>query len=164
MPNQLPGFSGRGEVEDKSSFRPGHEIATCPDNVVTRPLAIVRCLKTHPTAPEGITMAYEESVAQRIRPLLNDEEEVAERKMFGGLAFMVNGHMCCGVIGEELMLRVGPEAYEEVLALEHARLMDFTGRPMKGFVYVAKEGFTTDEQLAGWLEPALRFVNSMPPK
>ncbi len=109
-------------------------------------------------------MAYDENLAERIRPLLRDQDEVYERKMFGGLAFMVNGHMCCGVNQDTLMLRVGPEAHEEVLALEHARPMDFTGRPMKGMVYVEPEGFASDPELASWIDHALAFVTSLPPK
>lgn len=109
-------------------------------------------------------MAYDESLAERVRSLLNDQDEVFERKMFGGLAFMVGGHMCCGVNQDTLMLRVGPEAHEKVLALEHARPMDFTGRPMKGMVYVEREGFASDTDLAGWIGHALAFITSLPPK
>ncbi len=73
--------------------------------------------------------------------MLSDRSGVREKKMFGGLAFLLRGNMCCGVVGDELMVRVGAESYEEALAHPYAREMDFTGTPMKGFVYVACEGF-----------------------
>ena len=111
-------------------------------------------------------MAYEENVARRVRAALVSAgaPEVAERKMFGGLALMVNGHMCAGVLGEELMLRVGPEAYGDALAQPHSREMDFTGKPLKGFVYVAPPGFASDEDLEAWIDRGLDFVLSLPPK
>ena len=111
-------------------------------------------------------MAYEEVVAQRVRAALVSAgaPEVVERKMFGGLALMVNGHMCVGVLGEELMLRVGPEAYGDALAQPHAREMDFTGKPLKGFVYVAPPGFAADDDLDVWIGRGLDFVLSLPPK
>ena len=109
-------------------------------------------------------MAYEESVAVRVRQRLQSRDDVIEKKMFGGLAFMVSGHMACGINGEELMVRIGPDGYAEALAQSHAREMDFTGRALKGFVYVAPEGFADDRLLGGWLQRALAFVDSLPPK
>jgi TfoX/Sxy family transcriptional regulator of competence genes len=109
-------------------------------------------------------MAYDEGVAQRVREALADERGVVEKKMFGGIAFMLRGNMCCGVVGEELMLRVGPDGYDEALAEPHARPMDFTGRPMRGMVYVAAPGFESDADLAGWIERAARFARRLPPK
>jgi TfoX/Sxy family transcriptional regulator of competence genes len=109
-------------------------------------------------------MAYDEGLAQRLREALDAERGLAEKKMFGGIAFLLRGHMCCGVVGGELMLRVGPEAYPEALAQRHARPMDFTGRPMRGFVYVAAEGFESDEDLEAWLARATAFARSLPPK
>jgi hypothetical protein len=84
--------------------------------------------------------------------------------MFGGLAFLVRGHMVCGVLGEELMVRVGPEAYREALAMPHARPMDFTGKPLAGFVYVAPRGFAEDDALRTWVAKAVAFSLSLPPK
>ena len=107
-------------------------------------------------------MAYDEGVAQRVREALIDQSDVVEKKMFGGLAFMVRGHMCCGVVGGELMVRVGPEGYEGALSQKHARQMDFTGKPMKGFVYVAPAGFEDDGDLKSWVDRALGFVTSLP--
>jgi TfoX/Sxy family transcriptional regulator of competence genes len=109
-------------------------------------------------------MAYDEGLAQRIREILDETADVSERKMFGGLAFMLRGNMCAGVIGEELMVRVGPDAYEESLGLAHAREMDFTGRPMKGLIYVAAEGIEADDDLGAWIERGLAFSGSLPTK
>jgi TfoX/Sxy family transcriptional regulator of competence genes len=109
-------------------------------------------------------MAYDEGLAQRIRGVFTDREDVIEKKMFGGLAFMVRGHMCCGVSGDDLMLRVGPDQYNEALAQPHARPMDFTGRPMKGFVYVDQAGLDSDDDLEAWIGRGLTFVLALPPK
>jgi TfoX/Sxy family transcriptional regulator of competence genes len=109
-------------------------------------------------------MAYDEDVAFRIREALAAQGGVTEKKMFGGLAFMVNGHMCCGLAKGELMVRVGPEQYEEALAQPYAREMDFTGRPMRGFVYVDPAGYDSDEDLQAWIDRGLAFVTSLPPK
>lgn len=109
-------------------------------------------------------MAYDEGVAQRVREVLADQRGVTEKKMFGGLAFLLRGNMCCGVVGEELMLRVGPDAYDEALARRHARPMDFTGRPMRGMLYVSGEGFEDDADLEQWVTRATRFAASLPPK
>jgi TfoX/Sxy family transcriptional regulator of competence genes len=109
-------------------------------------------------------MAYDEGVAQRIREALRDHPEVVERKMFGGLVFMVYGNMCCGALGEMLMVRVGPEQYKKALDQPHARKMDFTGKPLTGFVYVVPEGFDTDQAMAQWVRMSLDFVTALPPK
>ena len=109
-------------------------------------------------------MPYDEGLAQRLRETYGDRRGVVEKKMFGGLAFMVNGHMSCGVVREELMVRVGPDLYDEAMARPHAREMDFTGRSLKGFVYVAQEGFEDDADLASWVELSLQFVESLPAK
>ena len=84
--------------------------------------------------------------------------------MFGGIAFMVRGHMCCGVVKDLLMVRVGPEGYEHALAKPHARPMDFTGRPLRGLVFVAPAGTLTDKGLSDWVRRAARFVRTLPPK
>jgi len=109
-------------------------------------------------------MPYDDGVAQRVREALIDQSDVVEKKMFGGLAFMVRGHMCCGIVGAELMVRVGPQGYESALSQPHARKMDFTGKPMKGFVYVSAVGFEDDGDLQAWVDRGLRFVTSLPPK
>ena len=108
-------------------------------------------------------MAYDETLAARIRDAFGPRTDLREQKMFGGLAFMVGSHMCCGIVGDELMLRVGAGA-EELLEKPHVRPMDFTGRPMKGFVFVSPEGVATDATLEEYVERALAFVGTLPPK
>jgi TfoX/Sxy family transcriptional regulator of competence genes len=95
-------------------------------------------------------MAYDETLAARIRRVLNGPD-VQERKMFGGLAFLVGGRMCCGVQGAELMARVPAEAYGRALGQAHVRPMDFTGKPLKGFIYVSAEGIRTAAALRKWI-------------
>jgi TfoX/Sxy family transcriptional regulator of competence genes len=109
-------------------------------------------------------VAYDEDLAARIREILAEAGNLEERKMFGGIAFMVGGHMCCGIIGEELMLRLGAEAAEKALTEAHVRPMDFTGRPMKGYVYVAGPGIRTEAKLRSWLRLGQDFVETLPPK
>ena len=109
-------------------------------------------------------VAYDEDVAERVRFALAGRDGVHEQKMFGGIAFMVQGHMCVGVLGAELLARLGPEESERALAEPHTRVMDFTGRPMSGFVVVAPEGVATDEALESWVDRALAFVSGLPPK
>ena len=109
-------------------------------------------------------MAYDEGLAQRVRELLRDRIGVEEKKMFGGLCFMVSNHMCCGIVGETLMARVGPSNYEECLRCDHAGVMDFTGKAMKGMIYVAPEGIEDDAVLLHWLNICCEFVETLPPK
>jgi hypothetical protein len=106
-------------------------------------------------------MAYDEQLAGRIRRVLAARDDVAEKKMFGGLAFMVDGHMCCGVIGDDLMVRVGPEALGAALARPHVRVMDFTGRPSRGMVYVGPGGTGTARAVAGWVARGLAQVGAL---
>ncbi|HKY14817.1 MAG TPA: TfoX/Sxy family protein [Microthrixaceae bacterium] len=109
-------------------------------------------------------MAYSEALAERIRDLTAAEPELAERKMFGGLCFMVNGNMCVGIVGDELMVRVGPDQHAAMLAEPHAREMDFTGRPSRSMVFVQPAGVATDEGLDTWVRRGLAFAQSLPPK
>jgi len=109
-------------------------------------------------------MAYSEALAARIRTILETNEGLSERKMFGGLAFMLRGNMCAGVIGDDLMLRVGPNRYDDALARRGARPMDFTGRPMKGMVYVDAQAAATEGALREWVEIAVGFVGALPAK
>jgi len=109
-------------------------------------------------------MPYDEGLAQRIREALEDQSSVTEKKMFGGLAFLLRGNMCVGVLQDELMVRVGPNQYEEALLEPHARKMDFTGRPMKGLVYVAPAGFESDDGLQAWVTRGVDFARSLPAK
>ncbi|MFN8446520.1 MAG: TfoX/Sxy family protein [Caldilineaceae bacterium] len=108
-------------------------------------------------------MAYNETLAQRIRSVM-PSTDIVEKKMFGGLAFMVNGNMCCGIVKDTLMARVGPEQHGHMLTLPHARPMDFTGRPSKGMIYVYPPGIASDEDLRTWVNRCLAFVETLPGK
>lgn len=103
-------------------------------------------------------MPHDEGLAQRIRELLEDDPRISEKRMFGGVAFLANGRMTLGIIRDELMVRVGADAHEAAVALPHARSMDFTGRPMRGFVQVAPPGFEDDADLRAWLERGIAFA------
>ncbi len=107
-------------------------------------------------------MAYDEKLADRIREYLVDLKKMEEKKMMGGLCFMYKGKMCCGIVKEDLMVRVIAERLEEALSHPHGRPMDFTGKPLKHFVFVAPEGFQRKTDLAYWLEMGIEFVNSLP--
>ncbi len=109
-------------------------------------------------------MPYSETLAQRISTVLADQAGMVEKKMFGGVAFMVNGNMCCGVVKDDLMVRVGPDRHEEAMAQPYARPMDFTQRPIKGMVYVEPEGVAADAALAEWVQRGLEYALSLPPK
>jgi TfoX/Sxy family transcriptional regulator of competence genes len=109
-------------------------------------------------------MACDEHLVQRIRQTLAAEVGITEKRMFGGVAFLRHGLMFAGVSSSELMARVGPQLYEESLAREFVREMDFTGRPMKGYVYVDEPGLSTDADLHFWLRRCLDFVATLPPK
>ena len=109
-------------------------------------------------------MAYSENTAARVRQALAAADGVTERRMFGGLVFMVNGNMCCGVAQDRLMLRVGPEQYAAALAQPYAGVMDFTGRPLRGYVVVPPAGFATAAALQEWVNRALSFVQTLPAK
>jgi TfoX/Sxy family transcriptional regulator of competence genes len=109
-------------------------------------------------------MPFDEILATRIRALVHDNPDVAEKKMFGGLAFLLRGHMCCGIVGSDLMVRIGAADYASALAEKHVRPMDFTGRPSKGMVYVAPAGLRTESSLRRWVERGVRFTQSLPAK
>jgi len=108
-------------------------------------------------------MAYDEDLADRVRAVLPPGEAVAERQMFGGLAFMLGGHMFCGVVRDALMVRLGAGAAEEALGWPHVRPMDFTGRPMKGMVFVEPGGLL-GAGLRQWVEAAAEYARGLPPK
>ena len=109
-------------------------------------------------------MAYDEALAGRIRSVLGTRADVAERKMFGGLAFMVGGHMACGVLGRELIVRVGSNAQGDLVAQPHVRPFDFTGRPTRGMVYVAAEGIASDAAPEHWVAKGLAHAATRPAK
>jgi TfoX/Sxy family transcriptional regulator of competence genes len=108
-------------------------------------------------------MAYDEQLVSRIRKLLASRHDVEERKMFGGLTFMVAAHMCCGVHGDELIVRVDAEGEEAALSRPGARPMDFTRRPMAGFVTVAPAGLQ-GARLRRWVDQAVAHADSLPPR
>jgi len=107
-------------------------------------------------------MAYDENLATRARSLLKGKRAIVEKKMFGGLAFLSNGKMFGGILGNQLVVRVGPQGYEAALKQPHARTMDFTGKPMKGYVYVSPDGTKTAAQLRKWLATGMAVVGSFP--
>ena len=109
-------------------------------------------------------MAFDPGLAQRIRERLASRVGVTERRMFGGLAFLLDGHMAVGILGATLMARVGPAGHAAALKRPHARAMDFTGRPMKGYVYVDPAGIAEDADLAQWLDRCTAFVDTLPGK
>ncbi len=109
-------------------------------------------------------MAYDESLAARVKETLSGHPDIAERKMFGGLAFMLAGNMCCCVTDQGLMVRVGPEGYEEALALPHAGVMSMTGRPMRGWVLVQPAGLESDAGLNQWVGRGAEFAATLPAK
>lgn len=109
-------------------------------------------------------MSYDQGLAQRIREQLQERTDMEEKKMFGGLCYMVSGHMCCGLVGDTLMARVGTDVYERCLSMPHVNEMDFTGRPMKGFIFVAPDGLKTDVELEKWVGLCLDFVESLKPR
>lgn len=109
-------------------------------------------------------MAFDEGLAERIRLSLADAPHVHEKRMFGGLAFMVRGNMCVGVVKNQLMARVGKDQYETALTKPGANEMDFTGRPMKGMVFVSESEIAEDDALNEWVQLCLNFVASLPSK
>jgi TfoX/Sxy family transcriptional regulator of competence genes len=108
-------------------------------------------------------MAYDEDLADRVRAVLPDGEPVDERRMFGGLAFMLRGHMFCGVVKDTLMVRLGADAAEEALARPYVRPMDFTGRPMKNMVFVEPGGLV-GTALRRWVDAAAEYARGQPSK
>jgi TfoX/Sxy family transcriptional regulator of competence genes len=106
-------------------------------------------------------MAYDEKLAGRIRRALGKRAGITEKKMFGGVAFLQGGKMFCGIVKDELMVRVGPQRYEEVLGKPHVRPMDFTGQPMKGYVFVGPAACRTARAVEVWVERGTSFVKTL---
>jgi TfoX/Sxy family transcriptional regulator of competence genes len=109
-------------------------------------------------------MAYDEGLAERIRERLGADPGVTEKRMFGGIAFMHRGNMAVGVSGEDLMVRVGPDATDAALARPGTRVFDMTGRPMRGWILVAGAAVAEDEVLTEWIEEGRAFAATLPPK
>lgn len=102
-------------------------------------------------------MAYNEKIAIRIMECLVDVSNIEEKEMFGGIAFMIDGKMCIGVVKDDMMCRIDPDKYEEALEQRGCRPMDFTGRPMKGWVFIDEEGMKNKKDLDYWIGLALEF-------
>jgi len=117
-----------------------------------------------PVSGYAAPVAFDEGLGERVRALFAGAPDVTERRMFGGLAFLVAGHMACGIIGDDLLVRVTRADYDAVLALPHARRMEFTGRPMRGFVVVDAEGIAEDDELEAWVDRGVDVVRALPPK
>ena len=109
-------------------------------------------------------MAYDEALAERVRNALEGAPELVERKMFGGVGFMVQGNMACGVHEDGLIVRVGPEAYQRAVMEPHTKPFDLTGRPMKGWVVVVPAGYRSESDLRAWVREGLDFALTLPPK
>lgn len=107
-------------------------------------------------------MAYDEALADRIRAALASRGDVVEKKMFGGLCFMVAGHMACGVLGEDMLARVGEEKLEAALARPHVRIMDFTGKPSKYMVYVGPAATKTPAAVKKWVNEVATLAEEKP--
>lgn len=132
-------------------------------SVLDRPRQTAAVLALFPSTI-GVPMPFDEGLAERIRDVLRSDQNITEKKMFGGLAFISGGYMFIGISGEALMARVGPKNYQKVLSLPYVREMDFTGKPMKGYVFVDPPGFEDDSDLSNWVAMCHVFVNSLPPK
>ncbi|MEJ2259287.1 MAG: TfoX/Sxy family protein [Nitrosopumilaceae archaeon] len=106
-------------------------------------------------------MTYNETLAKKIRESIKGKRNITEKKMFGGLAFLLKGKMFCGIVKDDLMIRTGPEMYEKASSQPYVRPMDFTGKPMKGFVYVASQGCKTAKSLSNWINLGLDYVSKL---
>jgi TfoX/Sxy family transcriptional regulator of competence genes len=109
-------------------------------------------------------VAFDDVLAARIRDVLSGTEGLVEKRMFGGVAFLLNGNMCCGVHGDDVIVRVDPESAEDALRAPHVRIFDLTGRPMKGWLLVGSDAVASDEQLRSWVGLGVDFAGSLPAK
>lgn len=109
-------------------------------------------------------MAFDEKLAQRLRQQLEAQRGLVEKRTFGGVAFLLNGNMCCGVHKQAMIVRVAPEATDAALRKPHTRLFDLTGRPMQGWVLVDPEGVKTAAALKKWVEQGVAYARSLPAK
>jgi TfoX/Sxy family transcriptional regulator of competence genes len=109
-------------------------------------------------------VAYNEELAARMREVLSGSRGIVEKKMFGGLCFLLDGRMICGVLKDDLIAKIGRENHERIAEQEHVRPFDFTGKPMRGMVYVAPAGLKTKKELSRWIEMAKGHAGTLPPK
>ena len=112
----------------------------------------------------GFKMPYDEKLFKKIAELLINTKGIEPKKMFGGICFLHQGNMLCGIDGKRLMVRVGADQHEYALSLKHAKIMDITGRPMKGFIFVEEAGYKTTSALSKWVDLGLKFTSTLPPK
>jgi TfoX/Sxy family transcriptional regulator of competence genes len=109
-------------------------------------------------------MAYDEGLAQRVREIIEEQIGYNEKKMFGGVCYLLNGNMACGIINDNLIVRIGPKRYEDYLKLPNTRKFDITGKPMKGWVMVSYKGYESDKDLFEWVQRGVKLALSLPPK
>jgi TfoX/Sxy family transcriptional regulator of competence genes len=109
-------------------------------------------------------MTYNEELAERMRKILKTRRSVIEKKMFGGIGFLVNGNMACGVNKQDLILHLSQNDFEMIIRRSYARMFDMTGRPMKGWILISSEGYKSEKQLGDWIEKGISFARSLPPK
>jgi hypothetical protein len=109
-------------------------------------------------------MAYNQDLAQRIRDILGETSGLIEKQMFGGIGFMIQGNMACGVNKDDLIIRVGSDQYDNALTEAHTRVFDMTGRPMRGWIVVTVKGYEASSDLKDWVERGVSFAKSLPPK
>lgn len=109
-------------------------------------------------------MAYDENLAHRVQVILAQTPNMVEKKMFGGIGYLVNGNMACGIIGESLIVRVGPDRFQQALSQPHTAVFDMTGRPMTGWVVVNPQAFASEGALESWVGAGLNFVATLPSK
>jgi TfoX/Sxy family transcriptional regulator of competence genes len=114
--------------------------------------------------PQEALMPMNESIAAKIRAEVNNYPGVVEKRMFGGIGFMVNGNMACGVNGSDLIVRVGPDKSPTALARPHTKVFDMTGRPMLGWIRVEPNGFAAENDLKDWIKQGMEFALTLPPK
>lgn len=109
-------------------------------------------------------MAFDRGLEERLSDYFQGRYDLHTKKMFGGLCFLLSGHMCCVIMDDKLMVRVGADNYEDCLAKPYVTEMDFTGKAIKTMVYVMPDGFESDSDLTYWLDTCVKFVESLPPK
>ena len=109
-------------------------------------------------------MAYNQELAERLRKRMKSVRGVVEKSMFGGIGFLVNGNMACGVNKQDLIVRLGGADFAEALKRPNVRIFDMSGRPMKGWIMVSDRGYASEKDLQGWVQKALAYARSLPPK
>ena len=125
---------------------------------------MARYYRVHVVAAETGVMTFSERTVHQIRRAMGNTPGLSERPLYSGVAFMVQGNMCCGMLDDHLVVRVGPDTYDAALQEPHARPMDFTGRPLPGFVFVERAGFASSTLLKQWVDRGVSFVRTLPPK